>query len=130
MISLNLTAAFLLTKLYVPEMKKNKKGILIYINSVAGKKGYPFSSGYVASKFALRGFAESVREELRAEGIKVVSIFPGAIDTPLWDQVDSQFDRKEMMTIEEVAETIISTVDFKNISVIEELVIRRIKGDF
>ncbi len=130
MISLNLTAAFLLTKLYVPEMKKNKKGILIYINSVAGKKGYPFSSGYVASKFALRGFAESVREELRAEGIKVVSIFPGAIDTPLWDQVDSQFDRKEMMTIEEVAETIMSTVDFKNISVIEELVIRRIKGDF
>jgi len=130
MISLNLTAAFLLTKLYVPEMKKNKKGILIYINSVAGKKGYPFSSGYVASKFALRGFAESVREEMRAEGIKVVSIFPGAIDTPLWDQVDSQFDRKEMMTIEEVAETIISTVDFKNISVIEELVIRRIKGDF
>ena len=78
----------------------------------------------------MRGFAESVREELRAEGIKVISIFPGAIDTPLWDQVESQFDRKEMMTIEEVAETIMSTVDFKNISVIEELVIRRIKGDF
>ncbi|MAV59388.1 MAG: hypothetical protein CMG07_05495 [Candidatus Marinimicrobia bacterium] len=130
MISLNLTAAFLLTKLYVPKMKKNKRGILLYINSVAGKKGYPFSSGYVASKFALRGFAESVREELRTEGIKVVSIFPGAIDTPLWDSVDSQFDRKEMMTITEVAETILSTIDFKNISVIEELVIRRIKGDF
>jgi len=130
MISLNLTAAFIMTKLYVPEMKKNKKGILIYINSVAGKKGYPFSSGYAASKFALRGFANSVREELRDDGIKVVSIFPGAVDTPLWDDIDHKFDRKEMMTVEEVANSVLSTIDFKNISVIEELVIRRVKGDF
>ena len=129
-IAVNLTSAFLLVQAYIKEMKKNKKGILIFINSVAGKKGYPFSSAYVASKFALRGFANSIREELREFNIKVISIFPGAIDTPFWDNVNVDYPKKEMMTSKEVAFAISNTINKNGVGVIEELVIRRNKGDF
>ena len=129
-IAVNLTSAFLLVQAYIKEMKKNKKGILIFINSVAGKKGYPFSSAYVASKFALRGFANSIREELRDFNIKVISIFPGAIDTPFWNNVEADFPKNEMMTSKEVAVAISNTINKNGVGVIEELVIRRNKGDF
>jgi len=129
-ISVNLTSAFLLTQAYIKEMKKNKNGILIFINSVAGKKGYPFSSAYVTSKFALRGFANSIREELREFNIKVISIYPGAIDTPFWNNVEADYPKNEMMTSKEVAVAISNTINKNGVGVIEELVIRRNKGDF
>ena len=126
----NLTSSFLISQLFIPEMKQRKNGCLIYVNSVAGKTGYPFSSAYVASKFALRGFANSIREELREFNIKVISVFPGAIDTPFWDNVDADFPREEMMTSREVAFTIINILNKNGVGVVEELVIRRNKGDF
>jgi len=129
-ISINLTSSFLLTQAFIKKMKKNKRGILVYINSVAGKQAYPYSSAYVASKFALRGFADSIREELRDYNIKVISIFPGAIDTPFWNNVDADFPRDEMMKASDVAVSIADTVKNKGVSVVEELLIRRNKGDF
>ena len=129
-ININLTSCFLLVQKFIKDMKKKKKGTLIFINSVAGKKAYPFSSAYVASKFALRGFADSIREELREFGIKVMSVFPGAIDTPFWNNVNAEYPRDEMMTSEEVAISIVQTLTNNGVGVVEEMVIRRYKGDF
>ena len=129
-ININLTSCFLLVQQFIKDMKKKKKGTLIFINSVAGKKAYPFSSAYVASKFALRGFADSIREELREFGIKVMSVFPGAIDTPFWNNVNAEYPRDEMMTSQEVAISIVQTLTNNGVGVVEEMVIRRYKGDF
>lgn len=129
-ININLTSCFLLVQEFIKDMKKKKKGTLLFINSVAGKKAYPFSSAYVASKFALRGFADSIREELREFGIKVMSVFPGAIDTPFWNNVNAEYPRDEMMTSEEVAISIVQTLENNGVGVVEEMVIRRYKGDF
>ena len=49
-----------------------KTGIVVFIGSIASKKGYPFGSAYVASKFGQRGLAESLRKELRKFNIKVI----------------------------------------------------------
>ena len=111
-------------------MKQKKKGSLIFINSVAGKKGYAYSAAYVASKFGLRGLAESLREELRGDNIKVVSIYPGAVDTPFWDDIQSDFPREEMLNSDALAESIVHTIQAAGNFTVEEMVVRRTAGDF
>ena len=126
----NLRASFLVSQAFIPHMKQKKKGSLIFINSVAGKKGYAYSAAYVASKFGLRGLAESLREELREENIKVVSIYPGAVDTPFWDDIQSDFPRKEMLNSDALAESIVHTIQAAGNFTVEEMVVRRTAGDF
>ena len=129
-ISVNLRAPFLITKLFSQPMIKNKRGMFVYINSVAGKKAYPFSSAYVSSKFGLRGFTRSIREEFRDYGIKVVSVHPGAVDTGFWDKLDVDFPRHEMMSSQNVAKTISHAITVPENIVLEEIDIQRTAGDF
>ena len=126
----NLRASFLVSQAFIPHMKQKKKGSLIFINSVAGKKGYAYSAAYVASKFGLRGLAESLREELREDNIKVVSIYPGAVDTPFWDDIQSDFPRDEMLKSDALAESIVHTIQATGNFTVEEMVVRRTAGDF
>ena len=126
----NLKGAFLITKGIVPGMIKNKSGKIIFINSVAGLNPYPYSSAYVASKYGLRGFSSSLREELREHNIKVISIHPGAIDTPFWNNVKSDFPREEMLSAKDVSLSVVDAILAPNNVVQEELIIRRTAGDF
>ena len=111
-------------------MIKNKAGKIVFINSVAGINPYPFSSAYVASKYGLRGFSASLREELREYKIKVISIHPGAVNTPFWNNVKGDFPREEMLAAKDVAKTITESILSPNNMVCEEIVIRRSAGDF
>jgi NADP-dependent 3-hydroxy acid dehydrogenase YdfG len=69
-------------------MVSQQNGTIININSVAGKTAYPYWSVYDASKFGLRAITEAVAEEQSRNNIKVVGIYPGAINTPIWDSLD------------------------------------------
>ena len=68
---------------FVAPMSARRSGILVGIASVAGIRGLPGHGAYCASKAAVIGYCESLRGELRASGVKVVTIVPGYIDTPL-----------------------------------------------
>jgi NADP-dependent 3-hydroxy acid dehydrogenase YdfG/pimeloyl-ACP methyl ester carboxylesterase len=69
----------------VPYFREQGRGVLINVASVAGTVGQPYTSAYVASKWAVRGFSECLRQELRdARGIRVCSVLPASIDTPLF----------------------------------------------
>jgi len=129
-IDTNLSGPFLVVKSFISDMKKRKKGTLVFINSVAGKYGYPFSQAYVSSKFGLRGLADSLRNELRKDNIKVVSVFPGAVDTAFWDGAKVDFPNEEMLSSENVANVIVSNILSENNLVVEDMVIRRTQGDF
>jgi short-subunit dehydrogenase len=129
-ISVNLRGSFLMSKMVVPNMKKNKSGKIVFINSVAGLHPYPYSSAYVASKFGLTGFSSSLREELRESNIKVLSYHPGAIDTPFWNNSKTDFPRTEMLSSKDVAESIVSSILAKKNIVHEQVIIRRTAGDF
>jgi short-subunit dehydrogenase len=61
----------------IPEMLKNKSGIVINISSLGGLFGLPYQSMYSASKYAIEGYSESMRMELRKTGVKIVTINPG-----------------------------------------------------
>jgi 3-oxoacyl-[acyl-carrier protein] reductase len=79
--AVNVRAAILCTHYVVPRMLERKRGTLIYIASLAGKHGVKNGSVYAATKFALRGFAESVFLEVRSANIRVAVICPGSVAT-------------------------------------------------
>lgn len=84
MIDINLKGAMYITKFALQKMEKG--GRIFFINSVAGLEELENQSAYCASKHGLTGFAGVLGEELRPKGIKVTSIHPGGIDTPLWSR--------------------------------------------
>ena len=129
-LDVNLRASFLVSQAFIPGMKQKKKGTLVFMNSVAGKKGYPYSAAYVASKYGMRGLADSLREELREDNIKVISIHPGAVDTPFWDGAGANFPREEMLDTNTLAQSIVHAIQSPGNFTIEELVVRRTAGDF
>jgi uncharacterized protein len=70
-------------KSVLPEMRRNGKGHIVIMNSLDAKKGIINDGPYVAAKAALDGFGDVLRQELRAERIKVTSIYPTRVDTPM-----------------------------------------------
>ena len=82
-IDTNIKGTIFLTKYLIPKLKKNSR--MIFINSVAGKNDLPQQSIYCSTKHAISTFANIINEELKDHGIKVTSIYPGGIDTPLWN---------------------------------------------
>ena len=129
-LDVNLRASFLVSQAFIPGMKQRLNGTLAFMNSVAGKKGYAHSAAYVASKYGMRGLADSLREELREDNIKVISIHPGAVDTPFWDGIGVNFPREEMLSTHTLAQSIVHAIQSPGNFAVEELVVRRTAGDF
>jgi short-subunit dehydrogenase len=79
MLEVNLRAPVALARALIPGMIARGAGHLVFISSLGGKASTPAAPLYVASKFGLRGFALGMREDLRAHGIGVSTVFPGFI---------------------------------------------------
>jgi 3alpha(or 20beta)-hydroxysteroid dehydrogenase len=89
-IAVNLTGVFLGIRAVVPGMKSLRHGSIINISSVEGLRGEAYLHGYVASKFAVRGLTKSVAQELGPFGIRVNSVHPGFIETPMTAEFNSK----------------------------------------
>src|SRR5437660_2607830 len=81
-VGVNITAPFMLTQHFAPRMSPGSS--VVNILSIAAKTGFPNCSSYCTSKFALEGFAESVREDLRDRKVRVINVYPAATDTNTW----------------------------------------------
>jgi NAD(P)-dependent dehydrogenase (short-subunit alcohol dehydrogenase family) len=112
----NLTGAFLITRAAIRNMLARKRGrAIVNVSSEAGKRGFPGSSAYCASKFGLCGFGDAIREELRPAGIRVINVLPGQVDTAAWNGCGLDLDRlgirrDRMMKPEQVADAIAHAV--------------------
>lgn len=87
-IDINLTGVFLGMKAVAPHMVQRKTGSIVNISSVAGLAGTPGFLAYGASKWAVRGMTRGVAKELAPFGVRVNSIHPGIIDTPMLQTFD------------------------------------------
>lgn len=87
--SINVTGVFLGMKAVAPHMVGRKQGSIINISSVAGLNGTPGFLAYGASKWAVRGMTKGVAKELAPFGVRVNSIHPGIIDTPMLQTFDA-----------------------------------------
>ncbi len=79
--NVNMRGVFLMTKAFLPIMTSAGRGAIVNIASLAGKNSFRGGAGYSATKWALRGFAGSLMLEVRDHNIRVVTIFPGSVET-------------------------------------------------
>ncbi|HZV73740.1 MAG TPA: SDR family oxidoreductase [Conexibacter sp.] len=69
------------TRAFLPILLEQDAGAIVNVSSVFGLIGFPTQSAYCASKFAVRGYTEALRHELRETGVDAVAVHPGGIDT-------------------------------------------------
>ncbi|MCG8342518.1 MAG: SDR family oxidoreductase [Chlorobiales bacterium] len=81
MVQVNTAAMAVLVRLFIPDMIAQKKGGVINISSIGGFQGVPFLGLYAATKSFIITFSESLHEELSDQGIKVVVVCPGYVET-------------------------------------------------
>jgi short-subunit dehydrogenase len=93
---------------FIDPMARRGSGALVGIGSVAGIRGLPGHGAYCASKAAVIGYCESLRGELKGSGIKVVTICPGYIDTPLTRQ--NRYSMPFLMQVEAFADKAFDTI--------------------
>ena len=86
LISMNLTQTAFLTKAFLPHLKKQSHANLVFNLSTCALAGYHSFSTYCASKFGLRGFAQSIRDECANTKVHVTSLLPGMVRTHFFDQ--------------------------------------------
>ncbi|MBI5472656.1 MAG: SDR family NAD(P)-dependent oxidoreductase [Ignavibacteriae bacterium] len=67
----------------LPQMLQRRSGAVVVISSVDGKKGLPLDAPYVASKFALTGFMDVLRQELHGTGVQAITVLPARVNTPM-----------------------------------------------
>jgi 3-oxoacyl-[acyl-carrier protein] reductase len=102
--AVNVTAPFMLTQRLAPKMQNGAS--IVNVLSIAAKNGFPGWSGYCMTKFALEGFSQCVREELRPRGIRVLNIYPAATNTEIWDAVQGEWPREKMLLPEEIGDAV------------------------
>jgi 3-oxoacyl-[acyl-carrier protein] reductase len=95
-INTNLKGPFLFAKAVLPYMIKRKSGVIVNVNSGAGRAGFSNLSAYCASKFGLLGLAESLALEVDGYNIRVMTIFLGQVATKMWQDFDySYYERNK-----------------------------------
>ncbi len=80
----NFFGAAAVTRSLLPQMRRQKFGHVVMVSSISGRTGFPGVSSYAASKFALEGWAETLRYEMKTLGIQVVLVEPGSFETDIW----------------------------------------------
>ena len=126
-VGVNVTAPFMLIQHFAPRMPPGSS--IVNILSVAAKTGFAGWSAYCMSKFALEGFSQSVREELREHKIRVINIYPAATDTEIWNQVQGEWPRQKMMSSEEIAGAVAYALSRPADVALENITLKSVAGE-
>ena len=104
----NLDGTFLVTQAALAVMKRG--GTIVNNLSIAATRVFPGSAAYNASKHGALGLTNTLREELRPKGIRVIALLPGATDTNIWTTLWPQAPRKKMMSPKTVAQALVQAL--------------------
>src|SRR6059058_6183842 len=126
-LGVNVTAPFLLMQRFAGQMPPGSS--VVNILSIAAKTGFANWSAYCMSKFALEGFSQSVREELRDRKIRVINVYPAATDTNIWDKVEGEWPREKMISPEEVAGAVAYALSRPNDVTLENITLSSLTGN-
>ena len=104
----NLDGMFLVTQAALAIMKRG--GTIVNNLSIAATRVFAGSAAYTVSKHAALGLTNTLREELRPKGIRVIGLLPGATNTDIWTTLWPQAPRKKMMSPEIVAQAVVQSI--------------------
>lgn len=132
LLQLNLTSVFQVCQSLVPLLRQAGGGLIVNVSSHAARNAFPGWGAYCASKAALSSFSRCLAEEERPHGIRVSTLTLGAVNTPLWDSetVHSSFDRRAMLSADQVARTLLFLAEQPHQQVVEDLTLMPAVGAF
>ena len=122
--SVNVTSAFNLAKLFAPQMRENNWGRIVNIGSSSAYNGSAETGAYCVSKHALLGLSRSLFLELKSDNVRVYSISPGSMQTAMGES-DTRQDFSTFVTPEEVADYVIFCMSFDKELISEEIRLNR-----
>jgi NADP-dependent 3-hydroxy acid dehydrogenase YdfG len=121
MLAVNLRAMMVCCRAVLPPMLARGRGSIINVASVAASRPIPGAAVYTATKAGVVGFSRVLAEELRAGGVRVGVLVPGAVDTPLWDTIPGGPDRARMLRADDVARAAVLMATLPPGATLEEL---------
>lgn len=127
MMQTNLYSAYHLTRNLIDLFSSAQKPHIFNMCSIASKIAYPNGGSYSISKFAMLGFSKVLREELKAQGIRVTALLPGATWSASWQGAD--FPESRLMQASDVAHVLWSAYALSPSADVEEIIIRPQLGD-
>ncbi|WP_043930921.1 SDR family NAD(P)-dependent oxidoreductase [Bacillus sp. EB01] len=110
MLQTNISGTIFMTKAILPYLERAGEGHIINIISTAGLRGKVNESVYAASKFAVRGFTESLQKEYEGQKIRFTAAYMGGMDTPFWSNSTHVADPSRFRAPREVAEYIVTNL--------------------
>ncbi|MBL1262782.1 SDR family oxidoreductase [Methylomicrobium sp. RS1] len=123
LMAVNFTGQAFLARALLPQLKRKARSDLIFIGSEAALKGSRQGAVYCAGKFAVRGFAQALREECGKSGLRVALINPGMVKTEFFDSLafEPGDHASNYILPEDVAETVSYVLDSRADIVIDEI---------
>ena len=134
MMAINATGAFNCMHHGLPLMRPHREGLVVNLSSTSGKRAAPLGGvGYNASKFAMAALGTSASEDERENGIRVTTIFPGEVDTPILDQrpdPPTAAHRARMLKPADIAAMVVAIAKLPPNAHVPELVIKPLGQSF
>lgn len=127
LMAINVFSAYHITRTVLPVMQQANSGHIFNICSVASHRAYPNGGAYSITKYALLGFSENLREELKPTNIKVTAISPGATDSRSW--AGSGIEKGRIMDPSDIANMLWAAYSLSPQANVENIIIRPQKGD-
>ncbi len=128
-IGTNLVGHIHCIKTVLPGMVKRRSGWIFNIISNAATKTFRASSAYTATKAGMLGFGRVLREEMREYNVKIINVIPGATATEMWSRAQRKRHGNRMMSAKSVAEAVLAAYQMPDDVVVDEMLIRPIRGD-
>ncbi len=126
-IDVNTKGPIYMTKAVLPNMYKNKNGLIINVCSQASFDNDDYSVVYNASKWAMRGFNRSIQRDISKKGVKVTGFYPGFMQTNLFKKAGNDYDTSTGLEVEKVAKAIEYIINVDSDVIIPEMGIKDIE---
>ncbi|MFS7424535.1 SDR family NAD(P)-dependent oxidoreductase [Carnobacterium maltaromaticum] len=120
-LNINLKGQFLCCKVAIEQMLEKGKGSIINLSSQSGKVGTSSYQAYCSSKFGVIGLTQSLAAEFGPKGIRVNSIAPGVIYTPMWDEQKKDYAKKRNLNPDEVMDYFKAKIPLRKLGTVEDV---------
>ncbi len=123
----NLRGPYVLTQLLLP-LLRGRRGQIVFVNSSAGLEARAHVGAYAATKHALKALADALRQEVNADGIRVVSVYPGRTATPLQEAIHAQdgipYFPERLLQASDVAAAVVHAIEMERTAEITDIRVR------
>jgi len=127
MFNLNVRGLFIATRESLPHLHEAAESVVVNVVSLAGKNAFVNGAGYAASKHAVLGFSRCLMLEERKNGVRVLAICPGSVDTPFFDPsrvLSKPRNPDKILKAADVASSIVHMIEMPQTAMISEIDIR------